>query len=500
MRKRWLLLALPLAIPAALPLYLPMLAAREGVEVQRAFWCKQGLCMEKLVRGSMQVESAVYAWDRSLTLNRPVVQRGNGGGGASGGGLPSGVRELRVRELRVEGLPVSLPPLSGTVLPERHLRGTNIEIDGDTVTASLLSEWGPIHLQVRHGEKLAIEAFCAPCSYQNDALSEDPLELEEVTVSGTLEETAFVGTVRTGGLTVEVQVARPEKMPESLEDLKVQGTFRLATTPVQAVYQALRSVVPEANRATFRGTIAAEGSFAWPGPVLEVRPTLEGFAVNGLVDESYARGRFRFDARNANGEPIVVETGEGSPGWTPLAELGAWLPQAVVAAEDTTFWKHPGYDLPGMLEAAKANQEAGEIQKGGSTITQQLAKNLFLDGRRTYARKLRELLYTVEIERELGKSRILEIYLNVIEWGWNVRGALPASRTYFFKSPQGLLPEEAAWLAGIIREPKTAWKEQYQAQHPSQSRIRHILLNMVALPPEERAAALARPVHLVPPE
>jgi len=259
-------------------------------------------------------------------------------------------------------------------------------------------------------------------------------------------------------------------------------------------------VVPEAQRASFRGTVAAEGTFHWPGPVLQVTPHLEGFAVSGLVGPEFKRGPFRFQARNAEDQPIVVESGEGSPGWMSLEEIGPNLPMAVIAAEDAGFWKHPGYDLPGMLEAARTNQEAGEIKKGGSTLSQQLAKNLFLDGRRTYARKLRELLYTVEMERELGKSRILELYLNVVEWGWNLRGALPAAHTYFLKAPKGLLPEEAAWLAGILCEPKTAWKQQYMAQHPSQARIHHILLNMVDLPPADRDAAIARPVHLIPPE
>ena len=137
------------------------------------------------------------------------------------------------------------------------------------------------------------------------------------------------------------------------------------------------------------------------------------------------------------------------------------------------------------------------MHRGGSTLTQQLAKNLFLDGSRTYVRKLRELLYAVELERDLGKAGILETYLNVVEFGPGVYGAGAAADRYFLKAPAGLLPEEAAWLASILPSPTSAWTQQYQRDRPNMVKVRAILDNMVLLPKDQREAAKARALHFV---
>jgi membrane peptidoglycan carboxypeptidase len=182
-----------------------------------------------------------------------------------------------------------------------------------------------------------------------------------------------------------------------------------------------------------------------------------------------------------------------------LATVGPWLPAAVIAAEDAAFREHPGYSVEGMRDAAAKNAEEGAVVRGGSTLTQQLAKNLFLDGTRSYARKLRELLYAVELEQELGKRRILELYVNVVEFGPGLRGARAAAQTYFLKEPAGLLPEEAAWLASILRFPRTAWRTQYLTDRPDDRRVDWILENLRGVPEEARLAAVGRPVRLVPP-
>ena len=153
-----------------------------------------------------------------------------------------------------------------------------------------------------------------------------------------------------------------------------------------------------------------------------------------------------------------------------------------------------------MLAAQDDNTKAGDVVRGGSTLTQQLAKNLFLRGDRTYARKLQELLYAVELERELGKPRILELYLNVVEWGPDLVGAKEAAEAYFLKEPKGLLPEEAAFLASILRSPRGSWAREYRDGRVNGRRLAWILDNMVGLDPAERAAALDRDVHFVPPE
>lgn len=140
--------------------------------------------------------------------------------------------------------------------------------------------------------------------------------------------------------------------------------------------------------------------------------------------------------------------------WMPLSHISPHLRHAVVAAEDASFFTHEGFDWEGIKEAAKYNLEAGELKRGGSTITQQLAKNLYLSSERSLFRKAREALITRSLERQLTKTRILELYLNVAEWGRGVYGAEAAARHHFEKSASDLTADEAAWLAAILPSPQ----------------------------------------------
>jgi monofunctional biosynthetic peptidoglycan transglycosylase len=130
------------------------------------------------------------------------------------------------------------------------------------------------------------------------------------------------------------------------------------------------------------------------------------------------------------------------------------LQHAAIAAEDASFFIHEGFDWEGIKDAAIHNLEAGELKRGGSTITQQLAKNLYLSTERSLLRKAREALITRSLEHHLTKERILELYLNVAEWGNGVYGAEAAARHHFGKSAQDLTAEEAAWLAAILPSPR----------------------------------------------
>ena len=140
--------------------------------------------------------------------------------------------------------------------------------------------------------------------------------------------------------------------------------------------------------------------------------------------------------------------------WVPLSRISPSLRQAVVAAEDASFFTHEGFDWEGIKDAALYNLEAGELKRGGSTITQQLAKNLYLSSERSLLRKAREMLITRSLEQHLTKERILELYLNVAEWGQGVYGAGAAARHHFKKSARDLTSDEAAWLAAILPSPR----------------------------------------------
>ena len=159
--------------------------------------------------------------------------------------------------------------------------------------------------------------------------------------------------------------------------------------------------------------------------------------------------------------------------WVPIQQISPNLARAVIAGEDTRFFEHNGFDWDAIEKAWDEAVKEGEreakaegdydpndwipplpsFKRGASTISQQLVKNLYLSEERSFLRKAREAVYTYFLERTLSKKRILEIYLNVIEWGDGIYGAEAASRTYFKKSASDLTREEAAFLAAMIPSP-----------------------------------------------
>jgi monofunctional biosynthetic peptidoglycan transglycosylase len=138
----------------------------------------------------------------------------------------------------------------------------------------------------------------------------------------------------------------------------------------------------------------------------------------------------------------------------PLSRISPHMQRAAIVAEDARFWQHEGVDWEAAREALEKNFEKGRIKAGGSTITQQLAKNLYLSPSRTPWRKLRELAITARLERQLSKRRILELYLNVAEFGQRTWGVEAAARRYFGKSAAELTREEAATLAAMLPSPR----------------------------------------------
>lgn len=139
--------------------------------------------------------------------------------------------------------------------------------------------------------------------------------------------------------------------------------------------------------------------------------------------------------------------------WVKLKDISPHLIRAVILAEDARFFEHSGFDMEGIKHAIYVNIRKKRFVKGGSTISQQVAKNLFLNPRKSVLRKLHEAILTVELEAFLPKKRILEIYLNVAEWGDGIFGAEAASLHYFKKHASDLTPEEALRLAAVLPNP-----------------------------------------------
>ena len=145
--------------------------------------------------------------------------------------------------------------------------------------------------------------------------------------------------------------------------------------------------------------------------------------------------------------------------WVPYERISIHLKRAVVAAEDDRFLDHDGFDWEGIERALERNAEEGRITAGGSTISQQLAKNLFLSSSRSWLRKGQEAAITLMIEATWDKRRILEVYLNVAEWGDGVFGAEAAARHYYGRPASTLGPAEAARLAVMLPNPRRYEKD-----------------------------------------
>ncbi len=140
--------------------------------------------------------------------------------------------------------------------------------------------------------------------------------------------------------------------------------------------------------------------------------------------------------------------------WVPLSSVSSYLVKAVLISEDDKFWSHEGFDYEAIMKAIEKDIKAGKFKFGGSTITQQLAKNLFLSPVKNPLRKLREAVIAWKLEEVLSKRRILELYLNVVEWGEGIFGIEAAARHYYGKAALELSPEEASRLAAVLTNPR----------------------------------------------
>lgn len=176
--------------------------------------------------------------------------------------------------------------------------------------------------------------------------------------------------------------------------------------------------------------------------------------------------------------------------WRSLRQISPHLQRAVIVAEDARFYQHAGFDWEAIVEAAERDWAAKSFEYGGSTISQQLVKNLYLSSEKSPIRKVKEALITSVMEAKLKKRRILEVYLNVVEWGEGIYGAEAASDYYFSKPAADLTPPEAAFLAAILPAPR--YYQNHRSTAYLQKRMDFILQAMQKRDPETRSVMQKR--------
>jgi penicillin-binding protein 1A len=240
-------------------------------------------------------------------------------------------------------------------------------------------------------------------------------------------------------------------------------TFEVNARAPALDYQALLAALPPTLRPgedvpRVQGAFGAEARIA--GPVAEpwlweisAGLNLEALRKAAKGQTFLLNGSFSHRFVDREGVAHDVRVGPDNGSFIPLAELPEILVKAVTVSEDAGFFGHPGFDFSELKNAIAEGAEAGRIVRGGSTISQQLSKNLFLSRQKTFSRKVQEALATVALESAISKRRMLEIYLNLIEWGPNLYGIGPAARHYFGKDARDLTVKEAVFLATIIPNP-----------------------------------------------
>ncbi len=503
-RLRWLRRAALLAVVPAGLLAIPVLGERAATErlEEAGFtwaadsWSAEGWTVRKLARPGLTVREARVApgWPLLVALDGvdlDVLSLGGGGrdqlaraGGASGPALALTDVTLRA------GQHVLAEGLSGQRSDGRldlGGGGTEVQVAAGTVklrtavTDPVPELRGRLEIQAHLGPAgtLTAEVVGRDLVLKHPLLALRGLRLGEV--RATLERVdgdRVAGPLVVDGLALTLSGGC---------DPDCVLTVDLPETPVAEAFAPLQPLVPELRRAeridgTLAGSISlvrTEGLWGMTDAALELQDLAVAGAVQDLDVLRY--GPFAYRVRDAGGDPLVREAGEGTPDWVPLQQVSPWVVPAIQASEDAAFARHRGYDPAQLSEALAADLQAGAVVRGGSTLTQQLAKNLFLSPDRTLVRKVRELLLAAELDRVLGKSRVMELYVNVVEWGPEIWGLRQASDRYFLKQPSRLQPHEAAFLAAILPAPRTFYSDWYLAGRAGRYKVGSVLTNMADL-------------------
>lgn len=268
---------------------------------------------------------------------------------------------------------------------------------------------------------------CAPCRLSHPALGSQPFRLAQAELSVHRVADQLDGTWQAGALSGTWR--------GSVSDQQIDMHGELKAAKLTDFYALFAADIPELASAHIDGTVALRASLTLPQRAITLTP--------------------RFDLRAVNGLGTAALRGlEAAPSCSRASKQGfGYVAAAVIAAEDQRFFQHHGYDASEQAAALQLNLQRGTVVRGGSTLTQQLARLMFVGADRSLSRKLRELLYAVEIEQSLSKAQILQLYLQTAPWGAGVCGAEAAAWHYFGKSAPQLSVIDAARLAVLLRNP-----------------------------------------------
>ena len=381
---------------------------------------------------------------------------------------------------------VTLAPAAGEWATQVKLGPTEWNVGVPTVIRLATSPWLAPYLtghtvQTRHGPvelgwnkaQQSLQIDCAPCEAQLPALGKQPLSVARLHITARRDVSHLYGQIEALPVAADDGAQGVTPLHAQWDGTLSQTALHLSIStddaPIARWYAVLAPQLPELAHARIGGTLALRVQAELPQQQIKVQPTLTGFTVEGLGTEAML---------NAN-----TSCGPASH----LADR-SWLARAVIAAEDQRFMQHPGYDLTELGAAFSANQKASAVTRGASTLTQQLARLVATGGERSATRKLRELLYAVEMEQTLGKARILTLYLDSAPWGAGHCGAEAASRAYFKRPATRLEPAQAVWLAAMLHKPDGELAQWRATGHINTERAQWVADGIRGISPSQRAA------------
>jgi hypothetical protein len=296
---------------------------------------------------------------------------------------------------------------------------------------------GPVGLRW-HKDSQTLALDCTPCALSLRGWGDQPLSVATAQLTVRRRDLRLEGELSAGEVRASWQGV--------LSPTELNAQLSMPTTPIGEIYRQLGSAIPEVAQARIQGEFSLDASVSLPSGVMTLTPQIRGFAVQGLGTAALFGARSRCDTSGHN-ERLSVNSR---------------LARAVVAAEDQRFFSHTGFDVVELTTAFQRNHRADQIERGGSTLSQQLARLLLTGGERSPTRKLRELLYAVEMEQTLGKAQILGLYLDHAPWGQKVCGAEAAAQHYFGVPANRLSAAQAVWLAAMLHNPDreaAAWAD-----------------------------------------
>ncbi|MEY2935224.1 MAG: hypothetical protein RL033_5973, partial [Pseudomonadota bacterium] len=312
---------------------------------------------------------------------------------------------------------------------------------------------------------LAASGRIESLSLQHPALAPEPVEGMDLGWRGQvrLDLARHRLEIKDAGVSVEgVRAELGGSLEANGQDLRVAFKLRVPSTPCQVLLEAAPpALLPQLQGLRMGGTLGLDArvDFDTAAPKeTQVEWNLHNqcsvLEMPEDVDPQRFHQPFAQLVLDAKGNPAELTTGPGTPAWVPMTEISPYIETALVVCEDSRFFNHHGFDDKAIRDSIGDNLRAGRFVRGASTLSMQLAKNLYLGREKTLSRKLQEAVFTLLLEERLGKPEILELYLNVVEFGPGVYGIRNAAMHYFNAHPGELSLGQAMYFGSILPSPK----------------------------------------------